>query len=101
MNTGIPSEHLEKICQILRKDKRIEDAVLFGSRAIGTQRLGSDIDIALKGKGIDARLLAVIERDYDALYLPWKLDLIVYDTIESPDLKDHIDQVGISLGKKN
>lgn len=95
MSISLASKHLEKIQKIFRKYPQIQEVILFGSRAKGTSREGSDIDLALKGKNIDSRLLTQIGLDYDALYLPWKLDVIAYDTIESPELKDHIDRVGI------
>lgn len=97
MNTGIAPEHLKKIRAIFSQYPNIEKVVLFGSRAKGTYREGSDIDLALKGKNIDSRLLTQIGLDYDALYLPWKLDVIIYDTIENSDLKDHVDRVGVLL----
>lgn len=95
MNTGIPPPQLKKIRQIFQKYPQIKEVVLFGSRAKGNAREGSDIDLAVKGKKIDSRLLTQIGLDYDALYLPWKLDVIAYDTIENAELKEHIDRVGI------
>ena len=97
MNCGIAPEHLEKIRAIFRKYSQIDEVILFGSRAKGTHREGSDIDLALKGRELDSRLLAQIALDYEALYLPWKLDVILYDTIENSDLKEHVDRVGVSL----
>lgn len=97
MIAGIAPEHLEKIRNIFRRYPNIEQVILFGSRAKGTHREGSDIDVALKGDHLDSRLLTQIGLDYDALYLPWKLDVILYDTIENPDLKDHVDRIGVLL----
>lgn len=95
MTFGFSPEQLEKIRNIFCNYRQIEQVILFGSRAKGTQREGSDIDLALKGRALDSRLLAHIALDYEALYLPWKLDVILYDTIENPDLKDHVDRVGV------
>ena len=97
MNVGIPPKHLTQIRAIFQKHSQIIDVILYGSRAKGTHRPGSDIDIAVKGHAIDGRLLAQIAADYDALYLPWKLDLCVYEQIANPELRAHIDRVGISL----
>lgn len=97
MKIGIPSEQLAKICAIFHKHPQIKKIIVYGSRAKGNFQPGSDIDIAITGSAIDSRLLAQIDADYDALYLPWTLDVRVYDTIENQDLKDHIDRVGISL----
>ena len=95
MNFGFSPEHLEKIRGLFRNYPQIEQVVLFGSRAKGTHRAGSDIDLALKGRKLDSKLLAKLALDYEALYLPWKLDVILYDMIENPDLRDHVDRVGV------
>ncbi len=97
MNTGIEPQHFGKILKIFQKYSQIKKVILFGSRAKGNYRTGSDIDVALKGKNLDSRLLTQIGMDYDALDLPWKLDVIIYDRIENTDLKDHIDRVGRSI----
>lgn len=97
MKTGIAPEHFRKILDVFRRYPQVTQVILFGSRAKGNYREGSDIDLALKGKDLDSRLLTRIGIDYETLDLPWKLDAIVYDQIENPDLKDHIDRVGILL----
>ena len=33
----------------------------------------------------------------DELMLPYKVDLVIYETIQNKDLKEHIDRVGIVL----
>lgn len=43
------------------------------------------------------RQLTQIDLDYEALYLPWTLDVTVYDTVANPDLRAHIDRIGIRL----
>lgn len=93
-NTGIEPEHFEKIREIFQKYPQIKEVILFGSRAKGNYRKGSDIDLAIKGKNLDSHVLSQIETDYDSLYLPWKLDVVIYDTITNADLRDHIDRVG-------
>ena len=72
--------------------------ILFGSRAKGNFREGSDIDIALKGEETTHDQRDEILRKYDALFIPWKLDLVVYRSIKEPNLREHIDRVGIKLG---
>ncbi len=96
MNTGLPQEQFKRILDIFRRYPQVTDVILFGSRAKGNFREGSDIDFALKGENLDHRLLTQVEMDYDALELPWELNLVVYDTIENPDLKEHIDRIGVS-----
>lgn len=97
MNTGIPEPQLNQIKSLFTQNKNIAEVILFGSRAKGTQREGSDIDMALKGNKLTSSDLTKIEMAYEKLYLPWKLDLIIYENITNEELKDHVDRVGISI----
>lgn len=94
---GLSEGHWQKILALFRKHPNITDVILYGSRAKGNFRDGSDIDIALKGSFINSLQLTQINLDYEDLYMPWKLDVTDYDTITNADLKDHIDRVGIKL----
>jgi predicted nucleotidyltransferase len=71
----------------------VERAVLFGSRAKGTHRKNSDIDIALWGDltSLQAEALRI---DLDELPTPYRFDIIAYRDIRNPALKSHIDRVG-------
>ena len=97
LNIGLSKNDLESIVRIIKKNPKIEDAVLFGSRAKGTFSDGSDIDIALKGKEILLNDVLDLSIELEELYLPYKFDLIIYDRIKEEALKDHINRVGISL----
>lgn len=92
---GIENEAWDKITGLFAKNPKIKKAVLFGSRAKGNARTGSDIDLALFGDGLDSTDLAKLERDYEDLYLPWKFDVLIYDKVGNVNLKDHIDRVGV------
>lgn len=94
---GIADAHWQQLLPIFRKHPNITEVILYGSRAKGTFREGSDIDVAIKGRDIAHRQLTQIDLDYEALYLPWTLDVTIYDTVASLDLKAHIDRVGIRL----
>ncbi|NLJ78584.1 MAG: nucleotidyltransferase domain-containing protein, partial [Tissierellia bacterium] len=91
MRYGLKGDTLESIADIFAKHQRIEKAILFGSRAKGNYRNGSDIDLALLGKGLDLQYINRIHLDIDELYLAYKLDLVIYSRIENNDLIDHID----------
>lgn len=90
-------DDLENILCILRKNTKISDAVLFGSRATGKYDPGSDIDIALTGEGLKLNDILDISTELDDLDLPWSVDLVIFDRIESPELIDHIERRGIRL----
>ena len=97
LNIGINHSDLERIVRIMENSPKIEDAILFGSRAKGTFSNGSDIDIALKGNGLLLNDVLDLSIELDDLYLPYKFDLIIYDRIKEEALKDHLIRVGISL----
>jgi predicted nucleotidyltransferase len=71
--------------------------VLYGSRALGTHRPGSDIDLALFGNNVTPDLIASIAILIDDLLLPYTLDLTAYALIDNDPLREHIDRVGIEL----
>lgn len=93
---GIAERHWQKILTLLTQDAEITSVILFGSRAMGNFRPGSDIDLCLKGNVNPDTILKILNQ-YDLLFLPWKLDLVVWNEIQSPDLREHIQRVGIPV----
>lgn len=94
--SGIEEKYNHKILALLRSVFP-EEIILFGSRAKGNYREGSDIDIALKGKNLTLDDRSKINIQYPDLNLPWQLDIVIYNLITEPKLKEHIDKVGIPL----
>ena len=90
---GLKTEDLEIIIQIIRKYPEISSAVIFGSRAMGNYKKGSDVDIALKGDNVSKIVHKVSGELNDESPLPYMFDIISYET-ENQALKEHIDQVG-------
>lgn len=71
---------------------QITQVGLFGSRAKGTARPNSDIDLVLYGPLSEA----VVDRIWTLFVdssLAVAVDIIAYDLIDTPALKSHIDQV--------
>ena len=68
--------------------------VLFGSRAKGNYRPGSDIDLAVVGNNIDFRLILKISCEIDDLELLYGVDLIDYQAKKDTPIGEHIDRVG-------
>ncbi|WP_303851156.1 nucleotidyltransferase family protein [Seleniivibrio woodruffii] len=96
MRFGLKEETIKAINDVFAQYPQIKKAVVFGSRAKGNYRDGSDIDICLFGD-IELSLLHRIEESLDELYLPYTVDLVVYDRIQNQDLKEHIDRVGVGF----
>jgi predicted nucleotidyltransferase len=61
--------------------------VLYGSRAKGNYRRGSDIDLTLWGE-ISFPALLNLHTALDDLLLPWMIDLSIYDRLENPALQE-------------
>ena len=99
---GLPAAALSAICRVLSQYPQIQRALVYGSRAKGNYRSGSDIDLTLNGPELTFNDLMRIETELDDLMLPWKIDLSLLSYIDNPDLLDHITRVGKPLWiKKN
>lgn len=96
MRFGLSEETIKLISGVFVEFPQIEKAVVYGSRAKGNYKNGSDIDICLFGE-INLPLLQRIETKLDDLLLPYAVDLTVYNNIQNQDLKEHIDRVGLKL----
>jgi predicted nucleotidyltransferase len=93
MTYRLPERAVNKINGVFSSHRAIERAVLYGSRAKGTNKNGSDIDITLFGTLAFQELLQ-IETELDDLLLPWMIDLSLYDQIDNTSLRNHIERVG-------
>ena len=94
---GLPAQALARICTELAQTTHLERALIFGSRAKGNYRHGSDIDIALVGPALtDAEQLDLEDR-LDELLLPYSIDLCRVEVIDNPALQEHIQRVGIQI----
>ncbi|HPI39213.1 MAG TPA: nucleotidyltransferase domain-containing protein [Pseudobdellovibrionaceae bacterium] len=70
---------------------------VFGSRAIGTYKEGSDIDLVVYGDKITPDLIRTFKIKYEDLNLPYFIDILQYETIDNTALKAHIDQFSIDF----
>lgn len=91
---GLPGDVVEQLCGVFRQYPQIETVILYGSRAKGGYRLGSDIDLTIEGQGLDLSLLLAVEEEIDDLLLPWMVDLSLFDQIDNVSLVEHIRRLG-------
>lgn len=96
---GVSEQTQDIILSILSRRTAVEEAILFGSRAKGNYKTGSDIDIAIKGKAVDKDVVSALNAEFEESSLIYFVDVIAYDYITSPELKAHIDRVGKLLFK--
>jgi len=93
---GFRQNDLSIIVSVLQEHKEVTEAWIFGSRAKGNFRVGSDVDIALKGEYLNAEIVSKISYLLnEETSLPYKFDILNYHSISNEDLKQHIDRVGI------
>jgi predicted nucleotidyltransferase len=90
---GLKQEHIDAINQCFSMYPSIEQVIVYGSRAMGSHRDGSDIDLTIEGQLVHRDLLR-LENQIDDLLLPYKIDLSLKQQISNPDLIDHIHRVG-------
>jgi predicted nucleotidyltransferase len=100
MPYGLPEEALAAIIAVFRGHDKVEEVILFGSRAKGNHRPGSDIDIAIKGNGLVLNDQLTLMNSLDDLNTPYRFDLLNYAKIRDAAVKSHIDRVGIILFTK-
>jgi len=99
---GLKESTIERICAVFEKYPQVEKAVLYGSRAKGNYKNGSDIDLVLLG-GADLTLnvLYKIMDEIDDLLLPYTIDLSILNNISDADVIEHIQRVGVTFYEKN
>jgi len=101
MKYGFSNKQLKEIVSFFREYSEVEEAVLFGSRAIDTYKEASDVDIALKGNNVTASLSAKMKFNIEEdTYLPFFFDFIAYSTITSEELKQHIRNKGVVIYRR-
>lgn len=84
----------EQIVSVFMRFPQIERVFLYGSRARGTAKPYSDIDLTLEGSMLIAATILEIEWALDDLYLPFQFDLSIKSQIRNKDLLHHIQSEG-------
>ena len=96
-NHGLTEGVVAQIAGVLAGFPEVEKALLFGSRAKGNYRRGSDIDLALIGGDLNWQTAGRIDSALDDLLLPHGFSLIVFGSSTDPEVAAHIRRVGIPL----
>ena len=91
---GLKESTIEAIKGVFSGHPQICQVIIYGSRAKGNYRNGSDIDLTIKGEAVTLSELMKIENELDDLLLPYKIDLSLLHKINDPGLIDHIKRVG-------
>ena len=93
MSNGLDRLTMKCLRVIFADFPALQKAVLFGSRAKGTQTRGSDIDIAVEGLS-DAQVVKLSMQLNQETTLPFFFDVVAIESISSEELLEHIRRMG-------
>lgn len=89
----LSSNKVEQLKRVFQKFNEIEKVLIYGSRVLGTSKLGSDVDLSLYGT-IPHSIQLQVMNELDEMNWPEKIDLSIYKDIQNMDLRNHIDHYG-------
>ena len=92
---GLTEATIEKMNAVFARHPEVEKVVLYGSRAKGNYKRGSDIDLTLYGSTLTQGILYKIDTELDDLLLPYMIDLSIFEQLSNPELIEHIERVGL------
>jgi uncharacterized protein len=95
-DTGLTKRDLDLIRGVLSRHPEVTGTILCGSRAKGTFRPGSDVDLAFEGLTDDLQAEAIAS-ELEELPLPYRFDVKAMDAITFEPLREHIRRVGIRI----
>ncbi|MBI4793678.1 MAG: nucleotidyltransferase domain-containing protein, partial [Deltaproteobacteria bacterium] len=87
MKYGLSDAIIARICAVFARFPAIEKAVLYGSRAKGNYKPGSDIDLTIYGENLTTSQLGDITDELDDLLLPYMIDLSIFAHLGHADLR--------------
>lgn len=86
--------NISTIQEIFQSFSDVKKVHLFGSRAKGNYRFGSDIDLAVMNKRIPAEVLSKLQGKFEDNSLPYKVDEVDFISLKKTELIDYIERVG-------
>src|SRR5690348_10460299 len=94
MKIGLSLEDLKKIRSVFQTFPEVRRVILYGSRAKGNYRPGSDIDLMIRDSKVNLQTLNRISASLESLNLPYTFDLSIFEKIEAQELIEHVLRVG-------
>ena len=98
---GLPSEACDQVLAEIQKQTPVQRVVLYGSRALGRHRSGSDVDLCLTAPAMTLEQLLQLGAQLDDLLLPWSIDLQLDHLISHEGLREHIERAGVCLWQRH
>ena len=100
MPSGLKDTELQKLHDLFSKNSRIEQVILYGSRAKGNYKPFSDVDITLIGEQLSRTDINRLHAALAESTLPYQFDISLFSSLKSEELTDHIHRRGIVIYQK-
>ncbi|ADQ07635.1 DNA polymerase beta domain protein region [Caldicellulosiruptor hydrothermalis 108] len=94
---GIEEEILNKIIEIFKKYKQVRKACIFGSRARGDYRRGSDVDICIWLEEESENPIYKIQDELEEVNTILLFDVVAFNSITKESLKESIIKEGVII----
>ena len=94
MKYGLTPEDISLISGVFAASPAVQQVIIFGSRAMGNYKPGSDIDLAIVGDLLSFNDILQLSGSLEQLGTLYSFDLQRFGAIKDPDLIDHIKRVG-------
>ena len=97
---GMTDDELNLLCALFSQQKEIDQVILYGSRAKGTYKPFSDVDITLMGYGLTRSHLNRLSAEIDVSSLPYRFDISIFSKLTNDALIEEIEKTGVVLYRK-
>lgn len=92
---GLTERDIDTLEGILKKHPEVQEVWIFGSRAKGSYKAGSDIDLAVMNKGVSTETMSQIKGELEESSLPYRVDIVDINATRHADLAEHIKRAGM------
>lgn len=100
MPYGLTDKEIQKLQELFAVNDRIEQVILYGSRAKGNYKPFSDVNITLVGSGLSRTDVNALHAAIDESTLPYKFDISLFASLKNKELVDHVRRRGVCLYRK-
>ena len=90
---GLYEKSYKLLMEYFFSKKEIDEVRIYGSRAMGTERPGSDVDFAIF-TNVDRNMMGEIKADLEELQTPYLYDVTDMKFLSYLPMRGHIERVG-------
>jgi predicted nucleotidyltransferase len=94
---GLTERDMQTLTDIFQKYPEVKSVCLFGSRAKGTFKQGSDIDLAVMNEGVSDKTMRAIKADFEDSSLLYNVDVVDFAGVKHKELREHVRRVGVAI----